>query len=116
MTEFRIADGPSPSFHQGIIGYEGRAVAVVWVRDTALLAIAAPRDLAFAPARVAGPLTFLEVPGLAAALTEAEGFRLLTLTELAGPVDTAEWSSIRQEDMQYWCPDSLGEARFNYWD
>lgn len=116
MLEFRIADGPTPNFHQGIIIYGDRTVAVVCVRDAALLATAVPRVIDFAPARDSGPLTFIDVPDLAAALADTEEFRLLTLTELDGPVDATEWPSISRDDIRYWHPASLGEALFNYWD
>jgi hypothetical protein len=78
LSEFRISDEPTPTFHQAIIAYPDRDVAVVCVRDAPLLALAAPRVIEFTPARDAGPLTFVDLPELAAALEVAPGFRLLT--------------------------------------
>jgi hypothetical protein len=43
----RISDKPTPNFHQAIIAYPDRTVAVVCVRDTPLLALAAPRVIEF---------------------------------------------------------------------
>jgi hypothetical protein len=80
-----------------------------------LLALAAPRTIDCMP-RESGPLTFIDVPALAAVLAEAAEFQLLTVTELAGPIDLAAWPWISQQDMRYWKPTSLGEALFNYWD
>jgi hypothetical protein len=116
VAEFRISNGPTPNFHQAILAGPGRTVAVVCVRDTALLALAVPRLIEFEPTREAGPLTFVDVPELAAALAEAPEFRLLSAVELNGPVDTTRWPQISQRDLNHWQPDSLGEALFNYWD
>lgn len=120
VAEFRLSDGVTPNFHQGILAYRDLSVAVAWVRDAALLAVAVPRDLDFTPARESGPLTFVEVPGLAVVLAEvgaeAGGFRVLTPAELDGPIDPAEWPGISSYDLRCWKPGSLGEALFNYWD
>jgi hypothetical protein len=116
VAEFRISNDPTPNFHQGIIAYQDRTVAVVCVRDTPLLAIAVPRVIEFAPTRECGPLTFVDLPDLVAALAEAPDFRLLSAPELDGPVDTVKWPRIGLRDLCYWQPRSLGEALFNYWD
>ena len=34
VAEFRISNEPTPNFHQGIIAYPDRTLAVVCVRDT----------------------------------------------------------------------------------
>ncbi|GIJ50944.1 hypothetical protein Val02_78300 [Virgisporangium aliadipatigenens] len=116
LTEFRISDHPTPNFHQAIITYSHRNVAVVCARDAPLLALAVPRVIEFTPAREAGPLTFVDVPDLVAVLRTAPGFRLLTVTELVGPIDAAKWPRISQYDMRYRQPQTLGEGLFNYWD
>ena len=116
LTEFRISDEPPPNFHQAIIAYPARNVAVVCVRDTPLLALAVPRVIAFTPTREAGPLTFVDLPVLTAALEAAPGFRLLTVTELDAPIDIAKWPRISRHDMSHWNPQTLGEGLFNYWD
>jgi hypothetical protein len=116
LTEFRISDDPTPNFHQAIIAYPHRKVAVACVRETLLLALAVPRVIEFTPAREMGPLTFVNLPNLAAALEGLPGFRLLTTAELDGPINIATWPQINRNDMRYWQPQTLGEARFNYWD
>lgn len=116
VAEFRISNEPTPNFHQGIIAYSDRTVAVVRVRDAPLLAVALPRVIEFAPTRESGPLTFVDVPNLAAALAKAPEFRLLSGTELHGPVDTVKWPQIGKRELRHWQPRSLGEALFNYWD
>jgi hypothetical protein len=120
VIELRISDGVTPNFHQAIVAYRDRTVAVVCRRDAALLAIALPRDLDFTPARESGPLTFIELPELAAALADAGtrigDFQILTTAELDGPIDLERWPGISSRDLRYWQPASLGEALFNYWD
>jgi hypothetical protein len=116
LTEFRIVDEPTPNFHQAIVTYSSRNVAVVCVRDAPLLALAVPRVIGFTPGREADPLTFVDVPDLAAALEAEPGFHLLTTTELGGPIDAVKWPRICQSDMRYWQPRTLGEGLFNYWD
>ncbi len=120
VIEFRISGGPAPSFHQGVIAFQNQTVAVACVRGAALLAIAVPRDLDFTPARESGPLSFIDIPDLAAALTDAgadvEGFTVLTAFELDGPIDRARWPGMSSDDLRRWKPCSLGEALFNYWD
>jgi hypothetical protein len=53
-------------------------------------ALAVPRTIEFTPTRESTPLTFLDLPDLAAALARAAEFRLLTSTELDGPIDISE--------------------------
>jgi hypothetical protein len=116
VIEFRISNEVTPNFHQGIIAYRDHTVAVACVRNAVFLAIAVPRSLEFAPARDSGPLTIVDVPDLATALTEVGGFRVLTPAELDGPIDPAQWPGISSYDLRIWKPGSLGEALFNYWD
>jgi hypothetical protein len=120
VTGFRISDGVTPNFHQAILTYASRRVAVVCNRDAPILALALPRSLDLTTARDCGPLTFVDMPDLAAALTDAgtalEGLRVLTRADLDGPILPAEWPDISSDDLRYWSPASLGEALFNYWD
>ncbi|MGW4468018.1 hypothetical protein [Micromonospora sp. NPDC004704] len=119
VIEFRISAGVTPNFHQGIIVCQDHTVAVTCVRGAALLAIAVPRDFDSTPARESGPLRFIDMPDLAAALTDAgagvEGFTVLTAFELDGPIDWARWPGM-SSDVRRWNPCSLGEALFTYWD
>ena len=116
VVEFRISNEPTPNFHQAVIAYRDRTVAVACVRSTPILAVALPRVIEFTPARECSPLTFVDVPDLAAALADASDFRLLSTAELDGPADTMTWPWINERDMRYWQPHSLGEALFNYRD
>lgn len=113
--EFRVADGVTPNFHQGIIGYRERSVAVVLTRDTGVVAVAEPRDVT-GPEQDAGPLTFVDLPELTGALTGEGRFTVLTAAELDRPFMAAEWPALSADDVRYWKPASLGEALFNYWD
>jgi hypothetical protein len=117
VTEFRLAEGVTPNFHQGVIAYHDHTVAVVCVRDSTLLAVAEPRIIDFADdARESGPLTFVDAPALVAVLAELPGFQVLVPTELDGPFDSAVWTKVQASDIKYWRPGNLGEALFNYWD
>lgn len=120
LIEFRLAEGVTPNFHQGIIAYRDRHLAVVALRDSAVLAIAEPRVIASENgAREADPLTFVEAPDLVTALSErAEraGFEVLTGTELARPFDAAAWPELDRAEIRFWQPETVGDALFNYWD
>ncbi|REF00661.1 hypothetical protein [Thermomonospora umbrina] len=117
VVEFRIVDGVTPNFHQGLIAYHDRTIAVVCTRDSTLLAVAEPRTLeSVSGVGESGALTFVDVPALAAVLGELPGFQVLTPSELNGPLDPASWPEALPEDIEYWRPGTLGEALFNYWD
>jgi hypothetical protein len=117
VIEFRLADGVTPNFHQGVIAYRDHTLAVVCVRDSALLAVAEPRIIEFVDGVMeAGPLTFVDAPQLVAVMAELQGFQVLIPTELNCPFDAAVWSEVPASDIKYWRPGNLGEALFNYWD
>lgn len=116
MIEFRLADGRTPNFHQGVITYRGRHVAVVALRDSAVLAIAEPRGTESDGVIESGPLTFVEAPDLVTALSEQAGFGILTAAELTRPFDAAAWPELEEADIRYWKPETVGDALFNYWD
>ncbi|MDX6481827.1 MAG: hypothetical protein QOG85_2337 [Gaiellaceae bacterium] len=114
MVEFRIADDVTPNFHQGIVAYRDREVAVVCTRDSAILAVAEPRNIGFPDGvQDSGPLRWVDAPELAAALAERPGFQVLDSSELDGPLDTAAWPGVLPSDIAYWRPGTLGEALFN---
>jgi hypothetical protein len=116
VAGFRFAEGVTPNFHQGFIAYRERTVAVVCGRETAVLAVAEPRVNGSDGVEDAGPLTFVDDPGLGAALAGLSGRRVLTAVELNGRFDETEWPGISAADIAYWRPATLGEALFNYWD
>ncbi|MFF0453804.1 hypothetical protein [Nocardia africana] len=117
VIEFRLPDGVTPNFYQGVIAYRDRQVAVVVLRDSAALAIAEPRTIdPREGAADSGPLTFHDFPELADALAELSGFEILTSSQLNSPFDPADWPDIDPGDVRYWKPQTLGEALFNFWD
>ncbi|MBB5805933.1 hypothetical protein F4560_005701 [Saccharothrix ecbatanensis] len=117
VVEFRIADCVTPNFHQAIIAYRDRVVAVVCTRHSALMAVAEPRAVDFANGwRDSGPLTFVDAPRLMALLADMSRFRLLTPDELNGEFDAEDWPEILAYDIKYWRPANLGEALFNHFD
>ncbi|RSM34835.1 hypothetical protein DMA12_46635 [Amycolatopsis balhimycina DSM 5908] len=100
IVEFRIADGVTPNFHQGVLDHGGHHRSIVCTRDRAepVVAIAEPRVID-GTAVGWGPLTFVEAPELVAVLAEFPAFQVLT-----------------PADLEYWAPVDLGEGLFNYWD
>lgn len=118
IIEFRIADYVTPNFHEGIIGYRDRTVAVVCTRDSDVMAVAEPRNIDFVRGIVdASPLTFVDAPELAAAVAVLlPGVQVLTPAELNGSFTPAAWPHVLAYDIKYWQPATLGEALFNYWD
>lgn len=118
LIEFRLAGDVTPNFHQGLIAYRERTVAVACTRDLAVLALAEPRTIDFVDGiRESGPLTFIDGPELVAALaTLLPGSQVLTPSELNSPFDTTTWPHISSTDITYWRPGTLGEALFHYWD
>lgn len=118
VIEFRLADDVTPNFHQGLIAYRERTVAVACTHDSAVLALAEPRTIDFVDGvGESGPLTFVDAPELVAVLAALlPGSQVLTPSELNGPFDAATWPHISSDDITYWRPGTLGEALFNYWD
>ncbi|MGW5137568.1 hypothetical protein ACWEPH_00655 [Nocardia beijingensis] len=91
MIEFRLVEGVAPNFLK----------ASSRIRDGV---------------NESGPLGFLDIPELVAVLAEHPGFAVLTAADLDGPFDAAAWPGIDRADIDYWKPETLGEALFNYWD
>lgn len=117
MIEFRLSDGLPPSFHQGVIAYGDYHVAVVSLRDSAVLAVAEPRITDFTDGvNESGPLAFLDHHELVSVLAELPGFAVLTAADLNSAFDAAAWPDIDRADINYWHPETVGEALFNYWD
>ncbi|MBU2669134.1 hypothetical protein KOI35_37040 [Actinoplanes bogorensis] len=119
VTGFRVSDGVTPNFHQGILAFRDRTeIAVVLARDTGVAALAEPRVISFAEATAleSGPLTFVDHPELTVALVETRAFRVMTTAELADPFDAREWPQLTEYDVRFWKPETLGDALFNYWD
>ena len=118
VVEFRLADGVTPNFHQGLIAYRDDTVAVACTRDAAVLALAEPRTINFGDGVGEwGPLTFVDAPELVAVLAALlPAWQVLTSSELSGPFDATAWPHVLPTDIKYRRPGNLGEALFNYWD
>lgn len=113
IVEFRLADGVTPNFHQGVLDHDGRHRSIVCTTDRPepVVAVAKPRATG-----EMGRLTFVEAPELVAVLAEFPEFRVLTPAELAAPFDARTWPGYHPADLKYWAPADLGDALFNYWD
>lgn len=116
MVEFRIARGVTPNFHQGVVRYADRTLAVICAREQALLAVAEPRHVDGVNATEVGPLTFVDAPALTAVLAEQSAVRVLAAADLMVPFDPADWPTVSPDDVMYWKPATIGEALFNHWD
>ncbi|MEU8635950.1 hypothetical protein AB0C38_27625 [Amycolatopsis sp. NPDC048633] len=117
VVEFRIADGVTPNFHQGVIDYGDRRLSITCTRDRTepVVAVAEPRAIDES-AVACGPLTFVDAHELVAVLAEHPAFRVLTVADLAGPFDAGTWPGYHPADLKYFAPADLGEVLFNYWD
>ncbi|MEV6237800.1 hypothetical protein [Lentzea sp. NPDC051838] len=122
MAEFRLAKYDTPNFHQGVLTYRDRTVAVVGTRYYGRMALAEPRVIE--PPNGVGsvsclPLEFLDDPDLVAVLTDLAAqtkYRVWAKAELDGPFDASAWPEMSANDIRYWRPDTLGAALFNWWD
>ncbi|WP_290050065.1 hypothetical protein [Amycolatopsis solani] len=105
IVEFRIADGVTPNFHQGVLEYGGHRLSIVCTRDRTepVVAIAEPRAIDETVV-AAGPLTFVDAPELVAVLAEFPALRVLTPADLAGPFDARTWPGYDPADLKYWAP------------
>jgi hypothetical protein len=104
----------TPNFHLALVERHGVAVAVLANREVPLLAISPPRD-----ANLSGPLSFLDVVDLAAALSQIEPFKVLSVAELSRPlsqITSGELPPHDPYDIRYWQPKTFGDVVFNYWD
>ncbi|RSD10503.1 hypothetical protein [Amycolatopsis eburnea] len=117
VVEFRIADGVTPNFHQGVVEHGGHRLSIVCTNDRTepVVAVAEPRAID-GTAVDAGPLTFVDAPELVAVLAEFPAYRVLTPADLAGPFDARVWPGYHPGDIEFWAPGDLGETLFNYWD
>lgn len=120
VAEFRLARYDTPNFHQGVLTYRDRTVAVVGTRYYGRMTLAEPRVIDFAHGSVSTmPLTFLDEPDLVAVLTDLAAqtkYRIYSKAELDGPFDAAAWPEMSANDLRYWRPQTLGAALFNWWD
>ncbi|MGC4749114.1 hypothetical protein ACLQ28_26155 [Micromonospora sp. DT201] len=105
--------GITPSFHTIDVTHAQHRIAVL--RHTALPIVA------FASPRAPGDsnITFIENPGLAAAITNLTDAQVLTLDQLHTPLAQIDLSALdpgEQDQISYWKPNTLGELLFNFWD
>jgi hypothetical protein len=104
----------TPNFHLALVERQGVTVTVLANREVPLLAISPPRD-----ANVSGPLSFLDVVDLAAALSQIEPFKVLSVAELSRPlsqITSGELPPHDPYDIRYWQPKTFGDVVFNYWN
>lgn len=111
VAEFRVPD-VTPNYYLGIIEYRDRTVAVAGGRDDEILAVAEP----VGDSDYGGPLTFVDFPELVAVLAEQPGYRVLTAAELGEPFEPEAHPRLNPTDVEYWKPETVGEALFNDWD
>jgi len=110
VVAFVAAEGVTPNFHQGVITYRDRTVAVLCSRDDGSVAVAESYT-----EPMAAPV-FVDEPDLVAVLTQFQGFRVLTKPEADQPFDPAVCPDVDPRDVRYWQPETVGSALFNHWD
>lgn len=117
VVEFRISDGVTPNFHQGVLDFGDRRLSIACTRDRVEPVVAVAEPLVIEGSdREAGPLKFVDAPELVAVLAEHSAFQVLTPADLAGPFDAKTWPGYHPSDLKYWAPETLGEVLFNDWD
>ncbi len=64
-----------------------------------------------------GSLIFVDEPELLTLISQIlPEVRILSRTDLEGPLVPADWPDLSPYDIRGWRPDNLGEALFNWWD
>ncbi|MEU1520086.1 hypothetical protein ABZ490_49610 [Streptomyces sp. NPDC005811] len=105
--------GATSNFHVARITAPGMRSNVLCHEALPVIAFTA------SPPQAGVPLTqFSSPPGWAHAF-ERCGFRLLDVDELSTPLamaDTGELAEAEREQVRHWCPGTVGELMFNWWD
>lgn len=107
-------DQPTPNFHVALLERQGVTVAVLANQEVPLLAIASSAERGRD-----GTMSFVDVVDLAAALSQIEPFKVLSVAELSRPlsqINSAELPPHDPYDIRYWQPKTFGDVVFNFWD
>ncbi|MGW6930410.1 hypothetical protein ACWGE0_10120 [Lentzea sp. NPDC054927] len=111
LSAFTAADGVTPNFHQALITYRDRTVAVLCSRDDGSVVVTQPFDVRFD-----GSLVFLDEPELLAVAREFEGFSVLSKDDAERPFSHSDHPHVWESDLSHWKPENTGQALFNWWD
>ncbi|KUN81002.1 hypothetical protein AQJ66_25370 [Streptomyces bungoensis] len=105
--------GVTPSFHTALITASGMRSTVLCHEVLPVVAFVA------SPPEAGDPLADFASPPAWADAFELGGFRPLGVGELSMPLastDTSELAEAELEQVRHWCPRTVGELMFNWWD
>ncbi|MET7865238.1 hypothetical protein [Micromonospora taraxaci] len=105
--------GVTPNFHTVDIGDAHHRIAVLRHTTLPFIAFARPRTNSDVT------VTFVDNPGLAAALTTLTDAQALTAAQLQtslSQVDLRALTPYEHNQITYWKPTTAGELLFNFWD
>jgi hypothetical protein len=114
VLEIVPGDQPTPNFHVAVLEHRGDTVAVLANQEVPLLAIASSAERG-----PRGAMSFVDVLDLAAALSEIQPFKVLSVAELSRPLSQINSSELPPHDpydLRYWQPQTFGDVVFNFWD
>ncbi len=97
----------TPNFYVAIINNRGNKFVVLATYDDDW-AIASSYELSECK------LTFIDNEDLAKVLKQSYGIELLKASKLDEPFQARPY--LNNADIEYWCPQTLGEGLFNWWD
>ncbi|MFB6398516.1 hypothetical protein [Polymorphospora lycopeni] len=108
------AAGVAPNHHTITITHGQHHIAVMRHLTLPFIAFAHPRASGDATTT-----TFVDHPGLAAAITDLTGAQVLTGEQLRTPLSQVDLDGLdagEHDQFSYWKPTTVGEVLFNFWD
>lgn len=102
----------TPNFHQAVLQWRQRDVAILCNSTLPLLAFAEPPV-------ACGELIFCDHPELCSALASLGGYETFPAAELersVSPTDLSHLDAVEREHASYWMPQRIGDLVFNWWD
>ncbi|MFG1839570.1 hypothetical protein ACGFH8_14155 [Micromonospora sp. NPDC049175] len=105
--------GVTPNFHTVDVADDRHRIAMLRHTIVPFIAFARPRTKGDVM------LTFVDHPGLAAALTDLTDAQALTVDQLQTPLAQVDLSALdraEHDQIGYWKPTTVGELMFNFWD
>ncbi|MDX8145766.1 hypothetical protein SK854_26905 [Lentzea sp. BCCO 10_0061] len=111
LTAFTPAQDVTPNFHQALITYRDRTVAMLCSRDDGSVVMTEPFGV-----RSDWSLAFVDEPELAAVVRRSEGFTVLSKDDAERPFEHSDHPHVSGRDLAYWKPENTGQALFHWWD
>ncbi|MFJ5990911.1 hypothetical protein [Lentzea sp. NPDC092896] len=111
LSAFTPAEDVTPNFHQALITYRDRTVAMLCSRDDGSVVLTEPFDV-----RADWSLAFVDEPELAAVVRRFAGFTVLSKDDAERPFSHPDHPHVSVRDLAYWKPENTGQALFHWWD